>query len=92
MKVTIISIHIQTDWEDIDIENDIVDVSVKTNKGYYALNLATPKHIKRVMDNEETNYYGPCFPFIIVNRLTPEIIEQAVEAFAEDGGVLVKNL
>lgn len=40
------------------------------------------------------NYYGPGYPFIIVTKLTPEIIEEAVKAFAEKngGGVLGKGL
>jgi hypothetical protein len=82
MKV--IKISIPYDWNDIDSENDNIDVSVNTDDGYnYVLSVATPKNIQFLMDKEGKEYYGSGYPFIIVNKLTPEIIEQAVKAFAE---------
>lgn len=30
------------------------------------------------------NYYGPGYPFILVSKLTPENIEQAIKACAEN--------
>lgn len=40
------------------------------------------------------DYWGPGYPFIVVNKLTPEIFEQAVKGFAEeekeDGGYWLK--
>ena len=90
MKV--INIDIVEDLENMDIENGNIDVFVKTDDGYdYVLSLATPKNIQFLMDKEKMEYYGPGYPFIIVNKLTPEIIEQAVKAFAEkDGGYWLK--
>ena len=74
-----------------DIENDNIDVFVETDDGYmYTLSLATPTYIKFRMDEEKLDYYGPGYPFIFVRKLTPEIIEQAVKAFAEDGGYWLK--
>ena len=90
MKV--INIEFYYDWEDVDIENDNIDVFVKTDDGFnYVLSLATPKNIQFLMDKDEIDYEGPGYPCIIVNKLTPEIVEQAIKAFAEkDGGYWLK--
>ena len=80
----IIKIRMIYDWKDINAENDNIDVFVETDDGYnYTLSLATGKIIQFLMDKEEMDYYGPGYPFIIVNKLTPKIIEQAVKDFAE---------
>ena len=43
------------------------------------------------MDVTNKEYYGVGCPNIVVNRLTPEIVEQTVNAFAEeDGGYWLK--
>ena len=93
MKV--INIRIPYDLESIDIENDEIDVFVDTEDGYsYVLSMATPKYIQSRMDYEKKNFYGPGYPLIVVNKLTPEIFEQAVKGFAEeekeDGGYWLK--
>ena len=90
MKV--ININILDDLEEIDIENDNVDVSIDTDDGYtYTLSFATSKHLQFLMNKEKIAYYGPGYPFIIVNKLTPTIIEETVKAFAEkDGGYWLK--
>ena len=92
MKVT--NIRIPYDLESIDIENDEIDVFVDTEEDYtYTLRVATPKYIQFQMDNEKQNFFGPGYPLIFVNKLTPEIIEEAVKAFAEekdDDGYWVK--
>jgi hypothetical protein len=83
MKV--VNIRISDDWKGIDIENDNIDVCVDTEDGYtYTLNFTTPKNLQFLMEKEKMDYYGPDYPFIVVNKLTPEIIEQAVKAFAEE--------
>ncbi len=85
MKVN--NIRILDDLENIDIENDNVDVFVETDDGYnYTLSLATPKHIESLIKKEKKNYYGPGYPFIFVNKLTKENIEQAVKALVEENG------
>ena len=85
MKV--INIDMPYDWEGIDSENDNIDVFVDTDDGYrYVLSLATPKYIQFRMDKQKKDIFGPGYPIILVNKLTPEIIEQAVQAFAEEAG------
>lgn len=57
MKV--INISIPYDLEKIDIENDNVDVSVKTDEPYtYVLSVATPKNIQFLMDREKKIFLG----------------------------------
>ena len=82
MKV--IDICILDDLKEIDIENDNIDVSIEIDDGnIYWLSFATPNHLQFLMDKEKKEIVEPFCPFIIVNKLTPEIIEQAVKAFAE---------
>nr|YP_010133834.1 hypothetical protein KYW68_pgp006 [Fistulifera saprophila]QWM93324.1 hypothetical protein [Fistulifera saprophila] len=72
-------------------KTEITQSPVETDDGYtYVLSLTTTKHLQYLMDKDKTEYYGPGYPFIIVNKLTPEIIEQAIKDFAEDGGYWLK--
>ena len=85
MKV--INIEIYYNWEDIDIENGNIDAYITADDGYeYVLNFATPKHLQVSMDYEKWEYYQGGYPLIIVNKLTREIVEQAVKSFAEKAG------
>lgn len=89
--IRVIDIDIPDNLEESTIENENVDVFVKTDDGYtYTLSFATTKHLQFLMDKKEMDYYGPGYPFILVNKLTPEIITQAVNAFAEDEGYWLK--
>jgi hypothetical protein len=36
------------------------------------------------MDKDKIDYNRPGYPFILVKKLTPEIIEQTIQAFAEE--------
>lgn len=84
MKV--INIYIPDDLEDSRIQNENVDVFVETDDGYtYTLSFATLKHIEFSMKKAGEKYDQPGYPFILVNKLTPEIIQEAVQAFAEKG-------
>ena len=86
------NIFILDDLKEIDIENDNIDVSVETDEGdVYTVSLATPKHLQFLISKDKLGYTKPGYPFILVNKLTPEIIEQAVKAFAEeDAGYWLK--
>ena len=90
MKVIYISII--DDLKDVNIKNDNVDVSVKMDDGYtYTLSFATPKHLRFLMDKDKIDYNRPGYPFIFVKKLTREIIERTIQAFAEeDGGYWLK--
>ncbi len=36
------------------------------------------------MEKDKTNFYGPGFPWIIVQKLTKEIIKESIKAYMED--------
>lgn len=68
-----------------DIEDYNLDVFVELKDGYtYTVVIATAKNIVSLMNNEKTNFSEPGDPFIIVKKLTKEIIEEAVKAYAEN--------
>ena len=86
------SIRFPTYLEDItDIENDNIDVFVDLEDGYtYTVVVATAKNIESLMDKEKVNYFEPGHPFIIVKKLTKEIIYEAIEAYASDEAYWLK--
>jgi hypothetical protein len=81
------SISFPTYLEDIkDIENSNIDVFVELEDDYiYTVVVATVKNIESLMDNENMNYFELGHPFIIVKKLTKNIIiTEAIEAYASD--------
>ena len=52
--------------------------------------VATAKNIESLMDKERTNYFEPGYPFIIVKKLTKEIISEAIQAYASDEAYWLK--
>ena len=86
------SISFPTYLEDItDIENSNIDVFVELEDGYtYTVVVATAKNIESLMDKEGMNYFEPGYPFIIVKKLTKEIISKAIQAYASDEAYWLK--
>jgi hypothetical protein len=86
------SISFPTDLEDItDIENSNIDVFVELEDAYtYTVVVATAKNIESLMDKEKINYFEPGYPFIIVKKLTKEIITEAIQAYASDDAYWLK--
>jgi hypothetical protein len=88
------SISFPTYLEDItDIENSNIDVFVELEDAYtytYTVVVATAKNIESLMDKEKINYFEPGDPFIIVKKLTKEIITEAIEAYASDDAYWLK--
>jgi hypothetical protein len=82
----VVNIRFPTYLEDItDIENDNIDVFVELGDGYtYIVTVATAKNIESIMDQEKINYFEPGYPFIIVKKLTKDIIEETLKAYAEE--------
>ena len=80
------SISFPTYLEDItDIENSNIDVFVELEDAYtYTVVVATAKNIESLMDKEKMNYFEPGYPFIIVKKLTKEIIAEVIEAYTSD--------
>jgi hypothetical protein len=74
-----------------DIEDYNVDVFVELESGYtYTVVIATAKNIVALMDKEKINFSEPGDPFIIVRKLTKEIIEETVKAYAENDAYWLK--
>jgi hypothetical protein len=68
-----------------DIEDHKVDVFVELEDSYTCtVVVATYKNILSLMDKEKINFSEPSEPFIIVRKLTKEIIEEAVKAYVEN--------
>ena len=86
------SISFPTYLEDItDIENSNIDVFVELEDAYtYIVVVATAKNIESLMDKEKMNYFEPGYPFIIVKKLTKEIISEAIQAYASDEAYWLK--
>ena len=86
------SISFPTYLEDItDIENSNIDVFVELEDGYtYTVVVATAKNIESLMNKEKMNYFEPGHPFIIVKKLTKEIITEAIEAYVSDDAYWLK--
>ena len=86
------SISFPTYLEDItDIENSNIDVFVELEDAYtYTVVVATAKNIESLMDKERMNYFEPGYPFIIVKKLTKEIISEAIQASASDEAYWLK--
>jgi hypothetical protein len=79
-------ISFPTPLEDIkDIENDNIDVFVELEDRYkYTVVLGSYKNILSAMDRTKRDFLEPGYFFIIVKKLTQEIIEQAIQAFPEE--------
>jgi hypothetical protein len=74
-----------------DIEDYNLDVFVELEDGYtYTVVIATVKNLVSLMNKEKTNFLEPGDPFIIVRKLTKEIIEEAVKAYAENNAYWLK--
>jgi hypothetical protein len=84
--VLVKSINFPTYLEDItDIENSNIDVFVELENSYtYTVVVTTVKNIESLMDKEKMNYFEPGYPFIIVKKLTKDIIEETIKAYAEN--------
>jgi hypothetical protein len=90
MKVE--SITFLSDLKDVkDIFDDNMDVSVKLENGRnYVLVVGTPKNLLRLMENEKSDFLSPGDPIVIVKKMTKEVIEQAIKAYAEDDAYYLK--
>lgn len=83
--------NIQIIDEITDIENDCIDVCVDSEDGYtFTVSIATPKYLLRRMDEEKSNFSKPNDLFIVVRKLTQEIITETLEAYAEGDAFWLK--
>jgi hypothetical protein len=86
MKVE--SINFLSPIEDID---DNMDVSVNLENGLnYVVVVGTPKNLLRLMENEKSNFLSPGDPIVVVEKMTKEVVEEAIQAYAGDNAHYLK--
>lgn len=92
MLIKNISFPVPNQLEKIpDIEDNNIDVCVELEDGYtHTVIVATSKNLLSLMDKDKMNFLEPGCPFIIVKRLTKEIIEETIKAYAEDNAYWLK--
>ena len=66
----------------VDLENDCLDVFVTLeNDTYYMIEVTTPKFFYTLMGKFKSEFVPPSYPYIIVSKLTDEIIRAAIKEF-----------
>ena len=65
--------------------NECVDVCVTLeNNGTYLIEVTTPQFLSKLMKKSKSNFVLPGYPYIIVSKLTDEIIRNAIQEFMND--------
>ena len=68
----------------VDLENDCLDVFVTLeNDACYLIEVTTPKFFYTLMEKFKSNFVPPSYPYIIVSKLTDEIIHAAIQSFID---------
>ncbi len=68
----------------VDLENDCLDVFVTLeNDDYYLIEVTTPKFFYTLMEKFKSNFVPPSYPYIIVSKLTDDIIRAAIQEFID---------
>ena len=74
-----------------DIYDDNLDVFVELEDGSeYTVIVGTPKNFLTLMNRQEMDFLEPGCPFIIVRKLTIEVIEKAIHAHTQDNAYWLK--
>ena len=68
-----------------DLCNSNIDVFVTLEDRFtVTLVVGTPQNLQYLMEKDQVNFYGPGIPWIVVRKLTKEIIEEAITAYIEE--------
>ena len=68
-----------------DVYNSNIEVFVRLQDGFpLTIVVGTPKNLQYLMQKDKVNFYGPGLPWIIVQKLTKEIIQEAIKAYIDD--------
>jgi len=68
-----------------DIYNSNIEVFVTLEDGFtLTIIVGTPKNLEYLMKKNNVNFYGPGLPWIIVQKLTKEIIQEAIKAYIDN--------
>lgn len=75
----------------VDVDDDNIDVFVELDDGrIYCVVVSTYKNIATQMEKSNTDYLEAGSPLIIVKKLTYEIIEKAINDYAQDDAYWIK--
>jgi hypothetical protein len=90
MKVE--SITFLSDLKDVeDIFDNNMDVAIKLDDGHESIVVvATQKNLLTLMNNEKSDFLSPGNPMIIVKKLIKEVVENAIQIYAENNGYYLK--
>lgn len=67
-----------------DIYNANTDVCVTFEDGFCLnVTVATPQNLQYLMEKDEVNFWEPGLPWVIVQKLTKEIIHEAIQAYKD---------
>jgi len=86
-KNSVFSIELdETHFNEIeDVSNSNIEVFVTLQDGFpFTIVVGTPKNLQYLMEKDKVNFYGPGIPWIIVQKLTKEIIYEAIKAYIDD--------
>jgi len=70
-----------------DLVNDCLDVFVTLEDDYctgefsYLVEVATPQYLSALMERLESDFLPPRYPYIIVSKLTDDIIKASLQSF-----------
>ena len=68
----------------VDLENDCLDVFVTLeNDVCYLIEVTTPKFFYSLMEKFKSDFVPPSYPYIIVSKLTDDIIRVAIQEFID---------
>ena len=68
----------------MDLENDCLDVFITLeNDACYLIEVTTPKFFYTLMEKFKSNFVPPSYPYIIVLKLTDDIIRAAIQEFID---------
>jgi hypothetical protein len=68
-----------------DVYNSNIEVFVTLQDGFtLTIVVGTPKNLQYLMEKDKVNFYGPGLPWIIVQKLTKEIIQEAIKAYIDN--------
>lgn len=76
---------IQVVTEIENIYDDSVDVIVTLDDDFsYVIDVVTPQYLLSLMKEKNQSFIEPGENYIVVKKLTPEIIEETIRAFVEE--------
>ena len=68
-----------------DVYNSNIEVLARLQNGFSLTIIAgTPKNLQYLMQKDKVNFYNTSLPWIIVQKLTKEIIQEAIKAYIDD--------